>query len=1195
MIMMKDLIKKIDSIIMEAEVKPGEKKEISFKIAKLEKLREKINIYKNSLSSIARANLPPELLDDRDNLHKKLEQIISKIEHEHNELFRKYHNSDVPIKLSNLLRGIRKNCSQIIKIYQQINDYDDYNKKRFLYRGIRSYEDALYGKPFDARRPKDSVLEINQLADKALTNAGFKARRTNSIFTTSNKEQASNYGNVYIIFPVDGFDFTYSRRNSDLVLNEGFMEYFVDEDVKKSLKELLKSELKKDGPAKNVMLSVFKDEKYIDNTFLNNSNMLSNHIESIRKLIEKGILPEKTQTLLKNLLTNYDNFINQMQFDNTNIYNAILSNNEIYISGAYYAIKASYVSEIIKFLKNEDTSNIKILEKYGDPPSHIYTAGEIVKITSGKYKGEIGVIENDGLEKLSISLKYDEPSVVLSSEQIELLPDQSQYKFNINDRVIIVNKDDLYYGYSGKVVHKYEDYKIVVQIDDINFKKPYNSIELVKETPEKLKKYENIKKQFPQKGDIYIITKTQSPFKGRAVIIEDFSSSGHLKVSLPGAGDLILYLDLDDVTKLDEYKGKIKPVIYKNHKVKVIKGHYKGKIGTVKTFYSDGHIEINFIGDFNNTYIPYDSLEPYYDSKTENEANNGSIKVGDIVQVNDDTLPFNGEFVKVIKIEYDSDQPIAAIETAKNKKESIKLSSLKKIQITDEMENPLKIGDTVSISSASHTQKYIVKDFFVDTFNGIIARIKDSHRTYDIPINDLIKDTSEKPKFNVGDYVEIISAESSLKGEIGVIEEINSSSDGFVYVVKMEEPPYEQLKFTEEELKTYDDSTSDNSLPNTLKNGDKVRVIDKNSEFYGKEGTVVYIWNSTTQVNVEDSITHEEFIVDKTSLRKIKNFSTVNQTDNLEISDFTVGDLVKIKKTGKIGKVISIVPNNLYPIKIKSQNGKFFVYKTSELDIISKATNNTLSNNDKIEIKVGDKVKIIAPNSVYYTKTGEVINIHSALYTVKINDNNNILAFHKNEIQKVEDATDNSDNSDISKNASNKKLSIDDVVTIHGSNLVPDGTYGMIVDSIDFVVKILEGGSYGKLFKIPSKNLRLVPPYKKGDVVMVINPVLNVFGTVGKISKVYPNESMYMIDSMDGNNHSFACKKQSIKKISANFVKPTKQDTSDFKVGDKVKINLPSSPHHDEIGIVKYVGDYAVDIDINGEITTFLKKQLKKI
>lgn len=55
---------------------------------------------------------------------------------------------------------------------------------------------------------------------------GFNARRSNSLFCTSDYNQASDYGTPYVVFPVNGFSFTYWDNCKDLFveINEHLKE-----------------------------------------------------------------------------------------------------------------------------------------------------------------------------------------------------------------------------------------------------------------------------------------------------------------------------------------------------------------------------------------------------------------------------------------------------------------------------------------------------------------------------------------------------------------------------------------------------------------------------------------------------------------------------------------------------------------------------------------------------------------------------------------------------------------------------------------------------------------------------------------------------------------------------------------------------------------------------------------------------------
>lgn len=115
-------------------------------------------------------------------------------------------------KLLQYFTYIEQNCSDFLKSAQAAD--------KFLYRGQRDTKLPVFvGRPRADREPKDSSVEAQKLADKCLTIMGFKALRSNSIFTSADYSQADNYGTVYAIFPKNGFDFTWSPKHDDLVIH----------------------------------------------------------------------------------------------------------------------------------------------------------------------------------------------------------------------------------------------------------------------------------------------------------------------------------------------------------------------------------------------------------------------------------------------------------------------------------------------------------------------------------------------------------------------------------------------------------------------------------------------------------------------------------------------------------------------------------------------------------------------------------------------------------------------------------------------------------------------------------------------------------------------------------------------------------------------------------------------------------------
>lgn len=100
------------------------------------------------------------------------------------------------------------------------NAYDTHSM--FLYRGIQSMKDSemvmFHGKTRNNRRPAATKNAISEAIDGNLIAMGFTAIRSNSIFCSSHITDAASYGKAYIIFPKNGFQFTWSPKVADLFI-----------------------------------------------------------------------------------------------------------------------------------------------------------------------------------------------------------------------------------------------------------------------------------------------------------------------------------------------------------------------------------------------------------------------------------------------------------------------------------------------------------------------------------------------------------------------------------------------------------------------------------------------------------------------------------------------------------------------------------------------------------------------------------------------------------------------------------------------------------------------------------------------------------------------------------------------------------------------------------------------------------------
>lgn len=110
--------------------------------------------------------------------------------------------------ISEIVSTLKKECSEVIKIYKKVNG-NDKNPTKLMYRGETSDVTFFKNSIWVKRRPK-YLDEFTQAASvKAFSNLGLKANRENSIFCGRFKI-ASHWGtDTYVIFPVDGFDVTW--------------------------------------------------------------------------------------------------------------------------------------------------------------------------------------------------------------------------------------------------------------------------------------------------------------------------------------------------------------------------------------------------------------------------------------------------------------------------------------------------------------------------------------------------------------------------------------------------------------------------------------------------------------------------------------------------------------------------------------------------------------------------------------------------------------------------------------------------------------------------------------------------------------------------------------------------------------------------------------------------------------------------
>jgi hypothetical protein len=118
---------------------------------------------------------------------------------------------------------VATNCSDALNAMKQT--------RHFLYRGYMDAQSiAFKGASRNNRRPLSFDQDVAEKLDELFDYEGIAAKRSNSIFVSSDMDDATFYtnytpgtmggpkrhDNVYMIFPINGFNFSWARKTSDL-------------------------------------------------------------------------------------------------------------------------------------------------------------------------------------------------------------------------------------------------------------------------------------------------------------------------------------------------------------------------------------------------------------------------------------------------------------------------------------------------------------------------------------------------------------------------------------------------------------------------------------------------------------------------------------------------------------------------------------------------------------------------------------------------------------------------------------------------------------------------------------------------------------------------------------------------------------------------------------------------------------------
>lgn len=1097
--MMKDLLEKL-TILTEAPVKPGDRKEISFKLKKLDKVSNELYQYKQSLNYMeAASTLPPALKQEMAALQEKLNAEIDKVQKAYDASYQKSLVNDRPVKMDNLFKALSKHCKEIIKVYKELNK-NTFTTQRFIYRGTRSSEDALYGKPFEARKPKDSNTELHDMVNATLKHNGFEANRENAMFVTGDRSQASGYGySLYVMFPVDGFKFTWSQTVKDLVLDSGKKLEMMDRDIVDQIRAIV-TDAKKANPELPF--------PYPNELFSSGYSYDSDY-ERLADAVDKGLIPDTVQDLLDSVLTN-ESIQKHFKFTDQDLFRAILSNKEIYIKSPYYAVNVSHMDELIRFLKEVDDDSVKLPESFGEMPD-TYDKGDVVTITKGDYEGKLGTITYVYSDSVEVFINQQSGDVTVPTADVSLYKssDGSIPLFEKGDKIIVTDFGSPQFGTVASVFQSYPNGKIEFENENGNFFTGYKhqfapySEELEKQV---VKDLETKPPQLKVNDDV-IVSDPDSEYYGDRGRINYIYGTGKVEVNIQKK-DTYIEFQPDQLVLTKNAPAellKTTPGVYHlGDKVQIIGGEYKGYYATVDYLYTSSEkAEVDLTGMDKKVDVLLTDLQHYGQKSTE-----APFKVGDRVKITAGDDAGEEAIVNYVSTVYPDEIDVKLVKNDYIR--TVPISSVKLVtdQEPETVESPdtIKVGDTVKVISSESSyfghegpvvavgenasgKKWVKFENGVKTFtdwvektepaaaqfqmndkvkivnksysaDGSIATViggPDNAGVYKVVTTDgkllatlnnqmeKLPDEPAKPTFSVGDAVKITDDWNLYKhGEPGVVAKLYPDYG----TIGVDFPDGSNATYLDTEITKAEDNAVSFQI------GDYVKINDPTSSYNNEIGKVE-----------KGPDSDGDYVVAFTRLGVGKwtysQPSTLTKVDKPAASvNYKLGDVIQVTDQsrsdyGKIGKINFIYPSGA--LGLEFEDGPGGIVQASQIKKYGLSTKlNDLDNltfepepepaPPSSKLAVGDKVEVINTYPSLIGKTGTITQAATPPYefvSVKLDGNTDASSFPSSALKKV----DNSASEPQSSGSPLDSYSIGDMVEVINPKLSTFGMTGKVVDA----------------------------------------------------------------------------------------------------------------------------------------------------
>jgi hypothetical protein len=338
----------------------GQKQEITIKLANLQKAHIQVEMQLDELvkhKKTVAATKEIQSASKIDALIQKLEELETKLDEEIKNLQAQLAKLMVGPQASAWLNKIKSDCGSYLEAVSKSG--------KWLYRGGRGPL-AYKAKSWTQRFSKDSEPEAQTLFDQKLAELGFVALRGNSIFATSDRYQAKEYGPIYVIFPVDGeSSFSYTTAK-DIVLDT-VDDVGIDLEKRQAWADGMKDEIKawrknNPGPTPKPLLAL---SRIVDHVEIHSWHQIQDALLKVQRAPALKLVSRELLNININDWITTSEFVKRWEPKKTDLAAAIKSGVEVYISGSYYALDWDTYKQVLQMTFNVPHTPEKPTWKFG--------------------------------------------------------------------------------------------------------------------------------------------------------------------------------------------------------------------------------------------------------------------------------------------------------------------------------------------------------------------------------------------------------------------------------------------------------------------------------------------------------------------------------------------------------------------------------------------------------------------------------------------------------------------------------------------------------------------------------------------------------------------------------------------------------------------------------------------------------------